>query len=250
MIYINKLNKHIFDRNISYILCDFDRTISTYESLTSFNIFRCSDLVPIEYKINSQRIFDKYRPIELDLNLDIKEKRKMMKQWTLEQIALFEQYDIDINLYHQIIREKDSIVIRDDFPMFANDMNYLNIPIHIVSGGLYDPILFTLEKYNCLFPNINIVANRVKERNGRIIGLQDPVLHCLNKDSVLLPIPNGELGLLFGDLPTDKLLGTNLETINCGFVNDANIDTYNKEFDISLTGKSSFDQVRKLLIKK
>lgn len=250
MIYINKLNKNIFNRKISYILCDFDRTISTYNSITSFGIFRKSNLVPDNYKIMSQKIFDKYRPIELDLTLDIDDKKEFMKQWALEQTALFDQYGIDINLYHRIIQEKDYIVLRDDFKMFASEMYALNIPIHIVSGGLYEPILYTLQKHNCLFPNINIEANKIKEINGQIVGLQEPVLHCLNKDSVFLPIPNDTLGLLFGDLPSDKLLGTNLETINCGFVNDADIYTYNQEFDICLTEKSSFNQVRKLLIKK
>ncbi len=250
MIYINKLNKSIFDRKISYILCDFDRTISTHDSSTSFGMFRQSDLVPVDYKLNSQQLFDKYRPMELNDKLELDIKKKMMRQWALEQIALFGKYGIDINLYRRIIEEKEAIMLRSDFQSFANDMYRLEIPIHIVSGGLLDPIVFTLQRYNCLFPNISITANRIKEKDGKILGLQEPVLHCLNKDSVFVPVSNSSLGLLFGDLPSDKLLATNLETINCGFVNDANVCAYNSEFDICLTGKSSFNQVSKLLIKK
>lgn len=250
MIYINKLNKKVFDKRISYVLCDFDRTISTYNSSTSWDVFKTSEFVSREYKDDSNRLFEKYRPIELDARLDINIKKEYMRKWALEQTKLFIKHGVDINLYHKIIRETASIVLRKDFPIFARDMYSLNIHIYIVSGGLFDPILYTLKRNNCLFPNIDIITNRINEINGKIIGLEEPVLHCLNKNTISLPISSDSLGLLFGDLPSDKLLGTNLETINCGFVNDADICRYNKEFDICLTGESSFNQVSKLLIKK
>lgn len=251
MIYINRLNKRVFNKKISYILCDFDRTISTYNSSTSWGMFRISKRTPKGYQNDSNKLFEKYRPIELDNKIDSIIKKEYMKRWVIEQVSLFSKYGIDINLYHEIIEnEITSIVLRNDFSSFARNMYLLGIPIYIVSGGLIDPITSILKMNNCLYPNIDITANKIDEKNGKIVGLQEPVLHCLNKDTISLPISKDSLGLLFGDLPSDKLLGTNLETINCGFVNDADIYSYNKDFDICLTGESSFSQVSKLLIKK
>lgn len=214
-------------------------------------MFRTSKRVSKGYQDDSNDLFEKYRPIELDNKIDSTIKKEHMKRWVLEQVSLFSKYGIDINLYREIIKKEiTSIVLRNDFSTFARSMYYLNIPIYIVSGGLFDPILFALKRNNCLFPNIDIITNRINEINGKIVGLQEPVLHCLNKDTISLPISKDSLGLLFGDLPSDKLLGSNLETINCGFVNDADIYSYNKEFDVCLTGESSFSQVSKLLIKK
>lgn len=251
MIYINRLNKKVFNKKISYILCDFDRTISTYNSSTSWGMFRISKRVPKGYQDDSNKLFEKYRPIELNNKIDSTIKKEHMKRWVLEQVNLFSKYGIDINLYHEIIEnEIASIVLRNDFPSFARDMYLLDIPIYIVSGGLIDPIEYILKSNECLYPNIDITTNMLDERNGKIVGLKEPVIHALNKNTISLPISSTGLGLLFGDLPEDKLLGNNLDTIDCGFVNDADTYNYNKEFDICLTGESSFTQVSKLLIKK
>lgn len=251
MIYINRLNKRVFNKRISYILCDFDRTISTHTSSTSWGIFRTSKYVPKSYQDDSNKLFGKYRPIELDNKIDSSIKKEYMKRWAMEQASLFSKYGIDINLYYEIIKKDiTSIALRKDFALFAKDMYLLNIPIYIVSGGLIDPIEYILKMNNCLYPNINIVTNKIDEKNGKIVGLQEPVIHALNKNTISLPISSSSLGLLFGDLPEDKLLATNLDTIDCGFVNDADLYSYNKKFDICLTGESSFTQVSKLLIKK
>lgn len=250
MLYINNLNKKMIKDKVSYVLCDFDRTISDYHSPTSWQIFEESCLVPGEYKCATRDLFEKYRPIELDNEIDMNKKNKYMRTWAIEQTSLFSKYHIDINLYHRIIRETSGIILRRDFPSFVYDMYKLNIPIYIVSGGLLDPITDALVKNKCLLTNVSIITNTVKVDDKQIVGLNEPILHSLNKDCISLPVSEDELGLLFGDLPTDKLLATNLRTIDCGFVNGADLNVYNQCFDICLTGSSSFSNVSKIFLKQ
>lgn len=174
----------------------------------------------------------------------------MMLKWTIEQIELFSKYGIDINVYNKVIRESNDIIIRDGFQNFSKVLYDLGIPLYIVSGGLTDPIINTLEKNNSIFPNIKVIANRIKCEDSKIIGLKAPILYGGNKNIMARYIFNKKTGLLFGDLPSDIDMGVGLNTINCGFAKNEQIEEYNQLFDITLTENSSFSQVAKLLIKK
>ena len=150
----------------------------------------------------------------------------------------------------RIIEENNDFVFRKDFKNFITNMFYMNIPVFITSAGLLEPISDALQKNDCNLPNVSIVANEIKEVNGEIIGTKKPMIHSYNKDKLNIPVSNYELGLLFGDLPGDLLMGKGKNTINIGFVNEGKVEEYNKVFDITLTDNSSFDNVGKLLIKQ
>lgn len=250
MIYINRMNRNIFDKQIKYVLCDFDHTITDINSTTSWGLFTRSKLVPSGFRDDEKALFEYYRPIELNHNMDKNTKIKYMEEWPLEVIKLFSKYDVDYDMYLRIIEENNDFVFRKDFKNFITNMFYMNIPVFITSAGLLEPISDALQKNDCNLPNVSIVANEIKEVNGEIIGTKKPMIHSYNKDKLNIPVSNYELGLLFGDLPGDLLMGKEKNTINIGFVNEGKVEEYNKVFDITLTDNSSFDNVGKLLIKQ
>ena len=250
MIYINKMNKNIFSKKINYVLCDFDHTITDIDSTTSWGLFTRSKLVPSGFRDDEKALFEYYRPIELDHTMDKIKKIKYMEEWPLEVIKLFSKYNIDYDTYLKIIKENKDFIFRSDFKNFVTNMLHMNIPVFITSAGLLEPISDALDKNACNLPNITIIANEIKEINGKIVGTKKPMIHSYNKDQLDIPVSNSELGLLFGDLPGDLLMGKGKNTINVGFTNEGNAEEFNKVFDITLTDKSSFDNVGKLLIKQ
>lgn len=52
-----------------YVVADFDRTITTGSSLTSWSVLADTDLVPEEYSVERHHFYEIYRPIEVDTSL-------------------------------------------------------------------------------------------------------------------------------------------------------------------------------------
>lgn len=246
MIYINT---KILNRNIKYVLCDFDRTISKGDSSTSWGVFAESPIVDPLFLKDTEDLHNKYRPIELDNTLSSEEKNYYMTLWPIQQVKLFSKYGINSDLYYEIVNKYNDIILRHDFANFVFNMYQLKIPIYIASAGLMEPIIAILKKNNCLLSNVKVIANSILVKHKKIIGLQEPIIHSFNKEDISLPFNQKVWGLLFGDLPSDKKLAKNLSTINVGFVNNQPLQEYQKEFDIALTAESSFDQVGKILFK-
>ena len=60
----------IIDYDNFYVVTDFDRTITKGNSKTSWSILASSDLVPKEYVKERQELYDYYRPIEIDEEME------------------------------------------------------------------------------------------------------------------------------------------------------------------------------------
>ena len=247
MIYINRpLNL----KKIKYILCDFDRTTSLSNSPTSWGLFSLSKKVPSRFTDETYELYDKYRVIEVNHDLSIDIKKKYMTIWPVEQVLLFPKYGIDYEQYMEICQYENAIQLRKDFPAFVHSMYEQNIPVYIISAGLYEPIECILKMNDALLPNVTIISNHIKHDHGIITGIDGPIINSMNKDEIIC-IDSSEHGLLFGDLPSDKLMATGLSTTNVGFLGShEELPIFNQEFDITLTGESSFTNVSKILIKK
>lgn len=250
MIILNneKILKEL-DNNITFVISDFDRTITSFESSTSWSIFNNSCLVDNGFKEESKSLYDYYRIKELDTSISLSDKRRYMADWTDEQVKLFSKYNINKNKFYEIIDESNGLVLRKDFVDFARRLNKLNIKLYIVSGGIYDSIQYTLKKNNVLLNNIIIVSNKLKFNKKSIVGIDGNIITSCNKDSIYLPINSQQRGLLFGDMPEDKDSGCRYNTVDVVFSHCNDTSFYNKLFDITLTDNSSFSNVGNLLIK-
>lgn len=247
MIYINR---KINIKPISYVLCDFDRTITKDESATTWGVFSRSRYVDDKFVEDTDELFKKYRPIELDQTISDEERLKAMRTWPIEQTLLFDKHGIDYDIYKKIIAEDTSVQPREDFKEFAYTLNSLGITLYIVSAGIKDCIIHALRRNDSIFPCMRIISNEMNVYNGRIVGLKEPILHSFNKEIVSLTIDHGKHGLLFGDLPSDKKMKGTLSTTDIAFLNESPLESLKKDFDIVLTDNSSFMNVSKLLIKK
>lgn len=97
MIYYDKsiLNRiNSWSDNTIHVLTDFDKTITIGSSDSSWSILSKSNLVPKEYVLERQELFNYYRPIEIDETLDYCEKNKLMTEWWNKHISLFIKYKL------------------------------------------------------------------------------------------------------------------------------------------------------------
>ena len=244
MIYVNSLNNDFLKSKISFVICDFDRTITKYDSATSWSIIPSSKYVNPNIQIESRKLYDYYRPIELDESLDQDKKTEYMKSWALESLNLYSKYKVSKKQLYSTLIHDNKIILREDFSLFVNRLNDLGIKLYIVSAGIYDIIEYILVDNNIYTDNIIIFSNHLKFNRGFISGIDGLFLHSCNKDEINLPINNDEYGLLFGDQVEDKKIANRYNTLDICFSNENK-----KDFDITLTGNSSFDNVGKLLIK-
>lgn len=245
MIYLNRFNEKLLNKKIDFVISDFDRTITNSDSATSWSVIPSSSLVDKSLKKESKLIFNHYRPIELDKNISFDNKSYNMKRWAYEQINLYKRYNITKGLLYEILGTNKRLVLRNDFSEFANKLNNMGIRLYIVSAGIYDVIKYILDKNNLLLDNISIISNHLTYDNNVISGISGTILHSCNKDSVDLDIKYNEYGLLFGDQVEDRIIGKHYNTYDIGFMSENH-----KEYDMVLTGNSSFNNVSKILIKE
>lgn len=251
MLYINNLNKNILKKDISFIICDFDRTITTFDSNTCWNFISKSGMVDKQFDRECDATFEYYRPIELDPTIAFNEKSKYMEQWTLDVLKIFDRYGINKEIFYNILKHDKGIKLRKNFSDFIKLTNKKNISFYIVSAGIYDVIEYTLQKNNILLPNVKILSNKFNFTDNGVNGIDGIVLHSCNKDIIDIPIKDNEYGLLFGDQIEDIKVGNRFDTYNIGFCGKEElIPTFMKNYDMTLTDDTSFDLVSKILIKK
>lgn len=248
MIYINNINKRLTQKGISFVITDFDRTITYHDSSTTWSLFSSSKLINPKFKLESDSLYKFYRNIELSSSIPHEKKSIHMYNWALRQMSLFKKYNINEHIFYKIIDQANDFCLRSDFISFSKRLEQLGIRIYIVSGGISNVIKYILIKNGISLNNITIISNEIIfcENN---IGIGDNIIHSFNKGDISLPIRREECGLLFGDMISDKDIGKNYNTIDIVFTDEEHSKQNNKYFDISLTGDSSFSNVGKILIK-
>ena len=250
MIYINNFNKNRLKKKIKYILCDFDRTITVHDSNTCWNFISKSGLVDKSFKDKCDATYEYYRPIELNPNIPFEDKCNYMRQWTLDVLKIYNEYNINKEKFDYILSKDEGIKLRQDFDYFLKVCNAFNIPFYVVSAGIYDAIEYILNKNNLLLPNVHIISNKFNFTNNGVDGIIGDILHSCNKDIIDLPIDNNDYGLLIGDQIEDRIVGSKYDTLDIGFCGEKDLlNLYNHNFDITLTDDSSFKYIGSIVKK-
>lgn len=251
MIFIRKFER--LNPEETFVMADFDRTLTEQDSSTCWGLLEESPFVDPNYAKESLDIYYYYRPIEVDQKIAFDEKSRIMEKWFREVAFLLSKYHIYEETISKIFSNSNGLKLRRDTISFLKRMKELGIPVVIVSAGIGDFIEKYLRSMGCLYDNITIHSNFLLYKEGRIIGVKEPILHSLNKSMLSYPELIGKKrGLLFGDQIEDKEMGKALDTIDVGFCDTKthNIQDFRKEFDIVLTDSSSFEQVAKTYIKR
>ena len=242
-----------------YVVADFDRTITTGSSKTSWSILENSDLVPESYVLERQTLYDYYRPIEVSENVDYSYKFQMMKEWFQKHIELFVKYKISKQVFEKALENLKNMEFRPYVREFICFLHENNIPLIIISAGIGNFIESFFEHNNCYFDNVYIVSNKIIFDDGVAVGVGENIIHSFNKNKVSLSgdilkrIESRDNIILLGDQVSDLNMIDKINyrsVISIGFlVSDSSKEVMISNFDIVCEENDSYDDVKKLVFK-
>jgi len=258
MKYINKEKLKSF-KNLEYsdffVITDFDHTITTPESETSVG------LIPhfIGGKLLEKRtkIFEHYRPLELDYTINYEDKKKLMREWAQKSFELLKEYITEDNVKQAV--KNANIFFRDGVKEFLINMHNKNVPVIVMSSGVGNVVREFLEKENCLFSNMTIVSNFFDFKEEKTKIDLNNIMATSNKEYLRIPekfrkeISMKSKSLLFGDLIEDiKMMDKEKlkHTLTFGFLDiqiEENLKRYQENFDVVLTEIGDFNDVKDIL---
>ena len=193
----------------TYILTDFDRTLTLGSSMTSWSVLSKSTDVPKEYIEERNTLYEIYRPIEIDETIDVEERSAKMRDWWHRHIELFQKYHLQESVIEDAAKNIRIMAFRDGAKEFLEYTHQHNIPVIIISAGIGNFIQIFLEQSGLMYPNIHIVSNFILFTDGIATGVADNIIHSLNKNEVSLPqtiasqIENRHTEIVMGDLLAD-----------------------------------------------
>ena len=257
MEFIKEENIKLTNKNMC-VLLDFDKTITTFDSLDSWDVAGMAADVGCGKEIN--KLYEKYRPIETDYNISYEEKNKQMEIWYNSCMNLYYKYHLNKYKLKEVVKNS-KLIFRKGAKEFLKYTYENNIPVIILSAGVGSVIKEFLKENSCFFDNIFLISNTfLYDENGNAFKLENSLIHTMNKtvEGHLKGKRKEEFDkrpyrLLFGDTIEDinMTLKKDLEkTIKVGFLDEEseNLSAYRENFDIVLTKKdATFDNARKII---
>lgn len=254
-----KNNIPISDLENVYVVADFDRTITQGNSKTSWSILASSSLVPKSYVEDRQKLYDYYRPIEVDSSIDYEVKSNLMKEWFQRHIELFIKYQINESIFEDAAKNLRIMSFRPGAKEFIDFLHENNIPLIIISAGIGNFVESFFKFNNCYYDNIFISSNKIIFKNSIAVGVEENIIHSLNKNEVSLPenikkqVKSRENVILFGDQISDlrmvdKTKHKNVFTV--GFIANDDveyIEDMNENFDIVCNSNDSYSDIRRII---
>lgn len=256
MKYINhkdKLNDIKLNRNNFYVVIDFDRTITEAKSFSAWRVLYYSELLGKDFKQKYAEIHDETELSESESN---EEKQKAFEQRFIAYMDLLRECQFNKDILEKAV-EKTELTLRDGAKEFFRKMHENNIPVIIISSSIKNVIEEYLKQNHAYYDNIYIYANYL-DMNGK---KENDVTNVTpyNKDKIEFSkelneiIKDKRYTILLGDIPDDVNMVSKEKlnhTITIGFLDkniEANLEKYNKTFDIVLTNGESFKEVLKLI---
>ena len=255
------------DRDKLHVVSDFDRTLTKayvdgkkIPSLIS--ILRDENYLTADYPGKAHALFDKYHPIEIDPNVSLGEKQNAMHEWWTRHFQLLIKSGLNKKDIEKAI-QSTNIQLRERSDNFLSFLSKQGIPLIILSsnglGG--DSIRMYLKRKNLLSDNIRVISNNFEwDKDGRAIGIEEPIIHSLNKSEASIKnypdfetIKDRKNVVLLGDGVGDTQMVQGFKAqnvIKIGFLNydvEENLDRFRKAYDVVLPGDQSFDFVNGLL---
>ncbi len=258
---LKKIEK--WDYNSIYVLADFDRTLTAGHCDSTWGLLSNSGLTSKEYTLDRKKLFEYYRPIELNEELDFKTKNELMIDWWHEHISLLIKYKLDESVINKVSNNSKLLIFRDGAKQFLENMKSKGVPVIIISAGIGNFIKQFLINNNCDFDNIFIFSNFIEFKDGIVSGIQGQIIHSMNKNQIEFSteikehLKNRPNIVLFGDSISDIRMAKEKDiegALKIGFLDqkiEENRDHFERNFDIVCTDNTSFDELTsKLLILK
>jgi|TARA_Y100000034_G_scaffold70521_1_gene85079 5'-nucleotidase len=249
-----------------HVISDFDRTltnafVNNIKVPSVISILRDKNYLTTEYQNKAKSLFEKYHPIEMNLNISLNEKKRTMNEWWNKHFDLLIQSGLSKNDLKNILDE-GIIRFREGVLNFLDFLNNYKIPLIILSSnGVGETIPMFLEKNHKMYSNIHIITNLYEwDSKGKAIDIKKPIIHTMNKDETIVKnysffnlIKSRKNVILIGDSLSDLYMikGFNYDNIiTIGFLNEdieKNLEEYKKNFDIVITNDGDFNFVNRLL---
>ncbi len=246
------------------VVSDFDKTLTTAfiegkKIMSTYAILREMKYLSPDYAKKAFALFDKYHPYEIATDLSFEERRKKMDEWWDEHLKLMIKSGINRGVFIDIA-QKNYVRTRKGLKKFVALLNENKIPLLIFSAGLGDMIREVLKKNNLLKDNIKIIANFFKfDKDGKVSidGYEHDIVHVFNKNTISHDedISERKNVILLGDNLDDlgMIKGITYDTLlKIGFLNEKieeRKEEYMKNFDITIVGDGSLDEVNKIFEK-
>ncbi len=255
-------------KNLRFV-CDFDRTLSQCfvagkKMPSLIGILREESYLSANYVKEAYTLLNRYQPIELNPNLSLSFKKKMMELWWRKHFALLIKEELTKDLVYQAI-SRSPFKLRAGGREFFQQLNKQRVPLIIFSaGGLGElSIEIFLRKRALLLANVLIVANSFYFKpDGRLKKIKEPIIHSYNKDETIIRqydfydrIKERRNLVIIGDSLADASMHKGFkynQLLKIGFLNEKeeiNLNPYRQAFDVLILGDSSFYHINQILKK-
>ncbi|XP_076666879.1 cytosolic 5'-nucleotidase IIIB isoform X1 [Andrena cerasifolii] len=234
------------------IITDFDLTLTKQhvngkKVLSSFGIFSKCKQLPETYSKESGRLYQKYRPIEIDPQLSSEVKATAMTNWMVAAERLLKGISFDPAEIQEVAKVYGTD-LRDGAKELLKNLQSAQVPVLVFSAGLGDVVEAVLKNQGVLFDNVKVISNFLKYQDGHIAGFKNErLIHVFNKDEHAVEeeyfkVLDGRKNvLLMGDTTGDASMvaGTidACAVLKIGFLYDnveSSLSSYMEVFDIVL----------------
>lgn len=145
-------------------------------------VFEKSAKLPECYITEAKRLYDKYRPIELDPKLSMETKVKAMEEWMLAANKMTRDIEFHPSDIEEVVG-KYSTELRDGTRELFEKLNAADVPILVFSAGLGDVVEAILRTNQVLLENVKVISNFLKYNGNKLDGFkQDKLMHVFNKN--------------------------------------------------------------------
>lgn len=223
------------------VVSDWDRTLTKARTrdgrdATSYSVIVHGAYLGEAYRREMDRLYARYRPIEVSRAISEREKQNAMRDWWLAAFAMMQRHGLTEDMIADVAT-RDLIRLRDGAVDFFELLSSRGISLSILSAGLGNVISQFLKVRALLAPNVTVTANRLLfDAAGAVKGFCEPVIHSANKARYAIDAQAGVL--LLGDTLEDAQM---VDTADCdriirvGFLNEsvsANRAEYLRVYDV------------------
>lgn len=248
------------------VVSDFDFTITKQKLengdpvLTSFGILNACKSLPPDYLKESNRLYEIYRPLEIDPSIPVVDKVQHMIEWWKLSGELLKGFPFEKDEIDEVARRFKN-ALRDGTHEMFQDLNTLNVPLLVFSAGLGDSVISVLNHAKVNLPNVKVVSNFLQFKDGLVNGLQDDMIHTYNKNETVLKgseyyelVHDRDHVIVLGDSLGDAGMADGVpktsHILKIGFLFDhieKNLPLYMETFDIVLLDDQTMDVPRGII---
>lgn len=252
---IAQMNSHTGTGQLC-VVSDWDRTLTKArtedgQDATSYSVIAHGAYLGETYRIEMDRLYAQYRPIEISQTISHRKKQKAMRDWWMAALAMMQNYGLTEEIIEDVAI-RDFMRLRDGSIDLFKILADREIPLSILSAGIGNVIAKFLKVRSLLTANMTITANKlIFDTHGAVAGFCEPVIHSFNK-ARRASTPRSYV-LLLGDTIEDAQMVNNADAdciIRVGFLNEAvkeNRAAYLRAYDIVICNDASMAPVIELL---